>query len=618
VITIRFFIRASSLIMICGLLANAAQAGHSDTQISASLDQLTGVWSSEGYGLIVEIHDDSPPTFDRYQFSNAACLLTDSGPLEFFFADLARVLRNADSTRFTHMTSGNITTYAYNRLNELPARCRNGGTGQSQDPLHNFDVFWATLNEQYAFFEQRGVNWSALRKQMRSQLGSESSDEELFDVLVEMATPLCDGHVQLVSEFDDFNGEMNPHCWGELAQTVLEEFGKQSEFTDLFEFYQQVFQPAVLDNIEGGYLRGNFDSAAGGKILWGDLGAGVAYMNVLQMTEYLSPDATPDEDLEVLAAALDEALASLAGKDALVLDVRLNSGGYDHVALDLASRFVHEPRVAFTKKARWDDGFTEKEAYVTRPGDDLQFTGPIVILASDLTASAAENFLLAMRTLPHVTIVGETTVGVHSDVLQRRLPNGWLFTLSNEVYEAPDGAIFEGRGIAPDLEVASLRSAHLGQGIDTGIEAALEVLTSHAMDAGLNGNWWNGPERGGEGFQIEVASDGAGGLTFIATFYTYDTMGNQVFLVAVGPVHGDTAAVDVFITEGGLYGEGLGDAGTEWQWGTGTVTAVSCEALQMSLIPDQEARALGFTNLAYDLVRLTTPAMDCPLSQNKM
>jgi len=135
------------------------------------------------------------------------------------------------------------------------------------------------------------------------------------------------------------------------------------------------------------------------------------------------------------------------------------------------------------------------------------------------------------------------------------------------------------------------------------------------IDPGIGGNWWNGPARDGEGAQVEVADDGNGGLIFIATIYSYDPSGNQIFMIAVGSVDGDTATVDLFITEGGVWGEDLDpDLVTESQWGTGTFTASSCDLLHMDLQPNAQFQALGYTNLAYDLVPLTTRAIACPAS----
>jgi hypothetical protein len=136
-----------------------------------------------------------------------------------------------------------------------------------------------------------------------------------------------------------------------------------------------------------------------------------------------------------------------------------------------------------------------------------------------------------------------------------------------------------------------------------------------AIDAGLNGNWWNGLDRNGEGVQVEVSDGGDGSLIFVATIYSYDTVGNQIFLIAVGTVNGDTVEVEVFITDGGLWGEDFDPAlVNETPWGTGTFTASSCDSMHMSLMPNAQFQGLGYTDLAYELVRLTTPALPCPLA----
>ena len=133
------------------------------------------------------------------------------------------------------------------------------------------------------------------------------------------------------------------------------------------------------------------------------------------------------------------------------------------------------------------------------------------------------------------------------------------------------------------------------------------------ISAGLNGNWWKGPERSGEGAQVEIADNGDGSLILIITFYSYDTQGNQIFLVAVGPVDGNAAEVDVFITEGGMWGDDFDpELVSESQWGTGTFTANSCELIHLDLTPNAEFQGMGYARLEYDLTRLTTPIISCP------
>jgi C-terminal processing protease CtpA/Prc len=58
-----------------------------------------------------------------------------------------------------------------------------------------------------------------------------------------------------------------------------------------------------------------------------------------------------------------------------------------------------------------------------------------------------------MGRVPRVIRIGENTQGLFSDVLERRLPNGWIIYLSNEVFRTEDGKAFDGMGIPPDVRV---------------------------------------------------------------------------------------------------------------------------------------------------------------------
>jgi len=144
---------------------------------------------------------------------------------------------------------------------------------------------------------------------------------------------------------------------------------------------------------------------------------------------------------------------------------------------------------------------------------------------------------------------------------------------------------------------------------------ASEAVNTFDLNAGLNGNWWFGPGRSGEGMQLELSDGGGGDLTMVATFYSYDTSGNQIFLIAVGTTNGDSVDVDVYITEGGLWGAAFNPAlVNESEWGTGMISASNCESIHMVLTPNATYQALGYTALEYDLVRLTVPWAPCPIA----
>ena len=138
--------------------------------------------------------------------------------------------------------------------------------------------------------------------------------------------------------------------------------------------------------------------------------------------------------------------------------------------------------------------------------------------------------------------------------------------------------------------------------------------TGFAMNAGLNGNWKEAANASlGQGFQLEVSKQGDG-LVLVATFYTYNTVGEQVWLLGVGPVNGNTADVTVYIYSGPSWGAGYDPADwVETEWGTGIFTAASCGSVSMMLQPNSAQQGMGFTDIAQELVRGTTPAMPCPM-----
>jgi plastocyanin len=135
-----------------------------------------------------------------------------------------------------------------------------------------------------------------------------------------------------------------------------------------------------------------------------------------------------------------------------------------------------------------------------------------------------------------------------------------------------------------------------------------------SLNPGHNGNWWTGPERNGEGVQIEVSDNGAGGLVLVATKYSYNSLGQPIFLLAVGQVVNGEAAVDVFIYEGPMWGPGFDPADlVETQWGTGLFTSSSCDAISMVLTPNATFVGMGYSELGAELIRLTISAIPCPI-----
>ncbi len=164
-----------------------------------------------------------------------------------------------------------------------------------------------------------------------------------------------------------------------------------------------------------------------------------------------------------------------------MIDVRINFGGADPYGLAIASRLANSEYLAYAKEARADpvdrNKWTPGDPSWVRPSPRPGFRGPTVELIGPLTISAGETFTQAlMGRTPHVTRVGEYTQGVFSDVLVRRLPNGWRFGLPNEVFRTPERSTFDGIGITPDIAVPVFADEDVAAGRDPGMAKALQML----------------------------------------------------------------------------------------------------------------------------------------------
>ena len=139
------------------------------------------------------------------------------------------------------------------------------------------------------------------------------------------------------------------------------------------------------------------------------------------------------------------------------------------------------------------------------------------------------------------------------------------------------------------------------------------VPTKFAITGGISGTWYD-TERSGEGLLIDVAPMEDGSWKLVASYYTYDGMGNQVWLVGAGIVSGDRVTVEMQITEGGIFGSSFQKIDVvRTVWGTLEFQFTTCSTGQVWVVPSHEtlASGQGFEIFDFFITRLT-PADSCP------
>ncbi len=301
------------------------------------------------------------------------------------------------------------------------------GQTSASTPEKVFEIVWRTFDERYALFEVKSIDWGNLGDEYRSQVTAKTSEEELFDIITGMLSHLNDNHVTLSAETlgRDFCAGFLGSYFNEVGFSAAMEILQQRPMPDTY------FQTTPREVGDSGFL-------------YGLVGDGIGYFHFGGF-----------EDVNKSAAAVDEILEVFGDARAMIVDVRHNSGGDDRVGKAIADRFADMKRPYMVTRDRNGpnhDDFAEPKYWHVEPAERT-FTGPVVLLTSRLSISAAENFALAMKVLPHVTIVGDTTSGCFADNEWHDLPNGWRFSLSKNLFVDSDGRCWEGVGVPPDIKV---------------------------------------------------------------------------------------------------------------------------------------------------------------------
>ena len=326
----------------------------------------------------------------------------------------------------------------------------------ARDPERNFEALWRTFHNRYPFFELRNVDWKTQYDVYRPKVTPRTTEGQLFDIFCQMLDPLDDGHVKLEAKLNahrkarHFSPEKRPRFHREFSKRDIKRLFKTSEKTLAHRGFGKLTQTEAWMLL---YCRSR------------EFG----YIRILELEGVKK---------RRLTAALDKIAHDFKALKGVLIDIRDNPGGEDDIAITIINRFCDRRRVAFRRMTKIGPGkndFTPLKTWYVEPHGDVRFTKPIVLLTCDSVFSGGEAFALAIKQLPHVTILGDHTNGIFSYQLEKKLPNGWKYSLSYQVYFSADMVCYEGKGVQVDVELFNKRS-DLENGIDPLITGGLKVL----------------------------------------------------------------------------------------------------------------------------------------------
>jgi hypothetical protein len=304
-----------------------------------------------------------------------------------------------------------------------------------------FDQLWTSFDKDYAMFALRPeVDWNALRDQFRSQAQACTSADEFAEVCAGLLRPLRDLHI-----------------WMTLAGQNVPVFDRPRAANS---------NPAAHVAILGSLHQQR-------RLTWAVTSDHIGFIAIYGWDD----DATPADFQEIL-----EHMRDTRG---LILDVRLNGGGSEDLAKEVAARFVPKDFVyaygQFRNGPRHSD-LTEKRARVISPRGPWRYLRPVVLLIGQKCMSSNESFVGMMTGDPDLVTMGDHTCGSSGNPRLINLPLDMTVSVPQWIDFLPDGTPLDEKGFRPQMPFQPEAGAFEGQRDDL-LTAALARLREAPLPA---------------------------------------------------------------------------------------------------------------------------------------
>jgi Peptidase family S41/N-terminal domain of Peptidase_S41 in eukaryotic IRBP len=173
---------------------------------------------------------------------------------------------------------------------------------------------------------------------------------------------------------------------------------------------------------------------------------------------------------ETFMPAADDAMESLAGSDALIIDMRDNGGGHPVSVAYLASFLLDAEKPTQINSLIWRNRSTKTfrtETFWTSPTPVRYPSRPVYVLVGPKTYSAGEEFAYDLQVLKRATVVGAATRGgANPGGLTEVGPDLFVVLPTGRAENPITRGNWQGVGIIPDIQVDA------GRALDTAVALA--------------------------------------------------------------------------------------------------------------------------------------------------
>lgn len=239
----------------------------------------------------------------------------------------------------------------------------------------------------------------------------------------------------------------------ELSKLVQLIRGKEGTSVHL-----QVYRESTKETLDFDVMRKNVElPSVEGQMMPSDMG-------YIQIGEF--QEKTPEQFHKILVDLEKQ------GMKGLIVDVRSNPGGLLTAVVDILDELLPKGIVVYTQ-----DKYGYRQDYESDPSC-VEY--PIVVLADENSASAAEIFAGAIKDYEYGTIVGTKTFG--KGIVQSIFPleDGDALKITTAKYFTPKGNYIHGVGIEPDVELkyqfTGPKDASYDKKYDNQLQKAIEIM----------------------------------------------------------------------------------------------------------------------------------------------
>lgn len=411
--------------------------------------------------------------------------------------------------------------------------------GQMPQGLDTFDAAWTIVRDSHFDKSMNGVDWDAVRTELRPRAAAARTNGELRAVIRDMIGRLGQSHFALIASSADAPASSSSPSsadasgdpgfdvrlvGGDLLVTSVDPKGGGAQagvragwrvsaiggspVADLLRALPEGANDRLL-NVEAWRLaetrlRGPVGSKA--DVSFEDGNGRIVTLAIARNPEHGQPvtvgnlptmfvrvesesRTTPGGKIAgiigfnvwmpAVDAPFQEAVDRFRAADGIVIDLRGNPGGLAAMLMGISGHFIGERTALGVMKTRDNElRFTANPRLVNARGERVAaYAGPVAILVDAMSGSASECFTGGMQSLGRARVFGQVSMGQALPALFDRLPNGDVLIHAYGDFVTATGVRLEGRGVVPD-QIVPITREDLLAGRDATLEAALAWVDS--------------------------------------------------------------------------------------------------------------------------------------------